>query len=249
MKISIVTVCFNSEKTIEKTIKSIISQTYKEIEYIVIDGNSNDDTLNIIHKYKNHVDTLISEPDNGLYDAMNKGIKLANGEVVGILNSDDLYTNDNVIKNIMSYFNNDSVDLVYGNIKYFKNDDVNTITRNWRSSKFISGSFLKGWHPPHPALFVRKKVYNLYGVFDLNFEIASDFDLMLRFFEYYKLKSLFIDKSLVLMRAGGVSGNLEGVIKTNRERRKSFKKYNFKINKFYAFYVYYPKIKELIKNI
>jgi glycosyltransferase involved in cell wall biosynthesis len=158
MKVSIITVCLNSEKTIENTIQSVLFQSYKNIEYIVIDGNSTDNTKSILGKYADFISTVVSEPDKGLYDAMNKGLKLATGDVIGILNSDDLYKDLFVVEKVMKQFD-EEVDAVYGDIVYVDKNDITRIVRYWHSGLFKRYKMKFGWMPPHPAFFVRRNVY------------------------------------------------------------------------------------------
>ena len=195
MKISIITVSYNSENFIESCINSLINQSYKNIEYITIDGLSTDNTLKIIKKYSKYISAIISEPDKGIYDAMNKGIKIAKGEIIGFLHSDDLYTNNNVLSKVADIFReNPSLDACYADLMYVKQSDTSRIVRYWESSKFVLGSFSKGWSPPHPTFFVRRSVYERFGDFNLNYPIVSDVELMMRFLEINKIKTEDIKK-------------------------------------------------------
>ena len=182
MKVSIITVCFNSAETIQNTFDSIRNQTYNNIELIVIDGASNDGTLDIIESNKDIISKMVSEPDQGLYDAMNKGVNIANGDIVAILNSDDIFPSDDVIANVINKFQETNCDILYGNINY-KNKKGETV-RIWDSSPYLKGSFFKGWHPPHPSLFIKKSVYDRCGLFDTDFKIAADFEFMLRVYNF-----------------------------------------------------------------
>lgn len=239
MKISIITLSFNSEKTIENTIKSVISQTYKDVEYIIIDGESKDGTLRIIEKYKDKISKIISEHDKGIYDAMNKGIALASGEVVGILNSDDLYYDENVIKVVMDVFINENPDCIWGDLFYFLND-TNKIIRYWKSSQYIEGLFEKGWFPPHPTFFVKKEIYNKYGNFRLDFHIAADYELMFRFLKKYKIKGKYIPSILVRMKAGGMAN--KNIITGNLECIRAWNVNGFKIP-------FYTPILKILKRV
>ena len=215
MKISLVTVCYNSEKTIEETLKSVLNQTYKNYEYIIIDGLSKDNTLDIVRKYEKKFKgklKLISENDNGLYDAMNKGLKLAMGDILGILNSDDILANncvfETIVKNIKGY------DGLYSDLLFL---DEETMTKTAR--KFIAGKYSKkfGWYPPHPTLYLKKEVYNKIGYFNLKYKIAADLDLMLKIIKNnYKLN--YIEDYFVYMRSGGISTNgLKGYLSSFKE--------------------------------
>ncbi len=204
MRISIITVCYNSEKTIEDTIKSIVEQNYLDLEYIIVDGGSDDKTLDIVEKYKNSVTKVISESDNGIYDAMNKGIDMSTGDVVGILNSDDFYYHKDVLREVSAIFKERDVDAVYGDIIYVDREKINKKVRFWRAGEYVKEKLKNGWIMPHPAFFVKRDVYKKYGKFNLDFRIAADYELMLRFL----LKNInisYIKKTLVCMREGGYS--------------------------------------------
>jgi len=205
MKLSIITTTFNSTKTVEGTIKNVLNQVGVEVEYIIIDGGSIDGTLEIVNKYKNRIAKIVSEPDGGMYEAMNKGIKLATGEVVGILNSDDVYADNDVLKKMMAEFEKTGADCVWGDLIYVTDKNPNTPWRIWKSSPYQVGSFQKGWHPPHPAFFVKREVYEKYGLFRTDLSTAGDFELMLRFLEKNKIFSSYLPQTLVRMRTGGQS--------------------------------------------
>lgn len=223
MKISIITVSFNSARTIRDTIESVLNQTYSEIEYIVVDGASKDDTLSIVKSYGNRISRLISEKDNGIYDAMNKGIIAASGDVIGILNSDDFYSHPDVIKNIAGLFNQET-DAVYADLVYVSAGDKNKIVRTWKAGKYELGSFRKGWMPPHPTFFVRKSVYEKYGVFTDQLKSAADYEIMLRFIHRHQIKVNYLPEIIVHMRTGGASNlSLKNRIKANREDKKAWK--------------------------
>ncbi len=227
MKVSIITPTFNSAETLEDTVKSVLFQNYPDIEYIIIDGKSTDNTLDIVKKYK--IDKVISEPDKGIYDAMNKGIRLASGDVVGILNSDDIYVSKNVIDKVVKAIK--EVDCCWGNLLYVDRKDENKVIRKWFSSEYKEGLFKKGWHPPHSTFFVKKSVYDKHGVFNLNFKIAADYELMLRFLEKHKIKSSFIREILVKMKIGGTSNrSVLNIIKANIECYDAWKVNGLKIN-------------------
>jgi len=250
MKISIITVVRNNVATINDAIESVLSQTYKNIEYIIVDGASTDGTVEVVQGYTNKIDKFISEKDQGLYDAMNKGIGLATGDVIGILNSDDVYFDKNVLENIVNTFRDKQLDSVFGDLYYVNKDDLNKIVRYWKSSDFKLGSFAKGWHPPHPAFFVKKDIYEKYGMFDLQLKVSADFDLMLRFLEKYQISSMYLPKILVKMRIGGESNSsLKNIITSNQSILKSFKKNGIRVNiLMYLFYRLVPKIIQIIKR-
>lgn len=250
MKISIITITYNSEKTLDDTIKSILSQTYKNIEYIIVDGNSKDRTIDIVESYGDKISKFVSEKDSGIYDAMNKGLRLATGDVVGILNSDDVYFDEHVIEKVMHKFQKENVDSVYGDLYYVKPENVNEVVRYWKSSGFIKGSFAKGWHPPHPSFFVKKEVYAKYGLFDLSMKVSADFEIMLRFLEKFKISTVYLSEVIVRMRTGGESNKSIGnIIKGNKSILKAFEKNHIKVNKIlYPFYRFVPKIIQMIKK-
>lgn len=223
-KVSIITVSYNSAKTIEDAIKSVLSQTYPDIEYIIVDGGSTDGTLEIIGKYRDEISKFVSEPDKGIYDAMNKGIKLAAGEIVGILNSDDFYADENAVKKVVKTMEKEKADVCWGDLVYVLKIDFNKVVRFWKSSEYETGKFKIGWHPPHPTFFVKKHVYDKYGLFNLNLKIAADYELMLRFLEKYRVKSCYIPEILVKMRTGGESNKgIINVVKANFESYRAWR--------------------------
>lgn len=250
MKISIITVVRNNAATINDAINSVLSQTYKNIEYIIVDGASTDGTVEVIKGYTNKIDRFISEKDEGLYDAMNKGISLATGDVIGILNSDDIYFDKNVIENVVNTFREKKTDSVFGDLHYVDKDNTNKVMRHWKTSNFKLGSFAKGWHPPHPSFFVKKEVYEKYGLFDLQLRISADFDLMLRFLEKHQISSVYLPKILVKMRTGGQSNNsLKNILISNKSILRSFSKNKIKVNKWlYLFNRLMPKLIQVIKK-
>jgi glycosyltransferase involved in cell wall biosynthesis len=250
LKISIITITYNSEKTLDDTIKSVLSQTYKNIEYIIVDGASTDGTIKIVTSYGDKITKFISESDNGIYDAMNKGLKLASGDIVGILNSDDIYFNENVILNVVAKFEESKTDSIYGDLYYVDENDLQKIQRYWKSSEFKAGSFAKGWHPPHPTFFVKKEVYEKYGYFDLEMKVSADFELMIRFLERYKISTAYLPKVLVRMRTGGESNrSIKNIITGNKSILRAFDKNGIRVNKFlYIFYRFVPKIIQMMKR-
>lgn len=223
MKVSLITTCKNSAATIEDTIKSIASQTYLPIEYIIVDGVSTDGTLDIINKYKTAITKIISEEDKGIYFGINKGINLSTGDIVGNLNSDDFYPNSTVIADVVALFEKTGTDAVYGDLHYVDSRDTNKIIRNWKSGEYSEGLFLKGWMPPHPTFFVKRSVYQKYGLFNTDFTSAADYELMLRFIHKHKIKVAYLPKVLVKMRVGGKSNiTIANRIKANMEDRRAW---------------------------
>jgi glycosyltransferase involved in cell wall biosynthesis len=219
MKISIITVVYNNERTIKNALDSVLGQTYKDTEYVVIDGKSKDNTVSIIKEYENKLGCFVSEKDKGLYDAMNKGIQACTGDVIGILNSDDLYQDSEVLATVMEQFNNDpELDIVYGDLVYVKNDDTNKVVRNWKSKAYYNLFFEKANVPPHPSLFVRRKVYQEAGLFDLQYKLAADYELMLRMFKKHHFKSKYINRLIIKMRLGGATNqSFTNIVNQNKE--------------------------------
>lgn len=218
MKISVVTVCYNAAATVEQTLKSVLSQDYPDIEYIVVDGASTDGTQAIVERYKDRLSAYISEPDKGIYDAMNKGIALATGEVVGLLNADDIYAHRGVLSLVAVAMQASSVDAVYGDVDFFDDADPSRVCRRYRSARFRPDRIAWGWMPAHPSLFLRRSVYQRFGVFRTQYRIAGDFELIARIFKDGTLRSRYLPEVMVRMRAGGVSnGGWRKMLLLNRE--------------------------------
>ncbi|MFI5218784.1 MAG: glycosyltransferase family 2 protein [Bacteroidia bacterium] len=206
MKISIITITYNSQHTVEDTIKSVVEQDYPDVEYIVIDGKSKDGTLAIVDKYKNRVSKIISEKDHGLYDALNKGIKNATGDVVGLLHSDDLYSDKKVISKIANLFKKDSeLQAVYADLVFVSRTNLDKVLRTWKSGEYEEDAFLKGWMPPHPTFFVKRDCYEKFGYFNIKLKLSADYELMLRMIHKNKIKIAYLPETIVKMRMGGVS--------------------------------------------
>ncbi len=215
MKISIVTATSNSENYILSNINSINMQSYKNYEHIIIDNKSNDKTIDIIKKNGKNL-IIKSEKDMGIYDAFNKGIGIASGDIISILNSDDFYKNSDILEDVVEIFMKQKVDIVYGNLDYVRRNNINKIVRYWKSNTFKTNSFYIGWSPPHPTFFVRKTIYSRYGNFNLNNGNSSDFELMFRFLEKNKISSYYLNKTLITMRTGGQSNkNITEIVKQN----------------------------------
>jgi glycosyltransferase involved in cell wall biosynthesis len=230
--VSIITVTLNSKSVLSDCLDSVANQSHNNIEHIVIDGGSTDGTLTLLNSRRKNLAIVISEPDNGIYEAMNKGVALAKGDIVGILNSDDFYANDQVISNIIEIFTKDpSLEACYADLIYVDRYKTSKIIRYFKSSKFEQGLFSKGWSPPHPTFFVRRSVYEKFGLFNLNYRIASDIDLMIRFFEIHKIKTKYVPEIWVKMRMGGTTNkSLKNIYKQNQEILKSFKQQGLHVN-------------------
>jgi len=205
LRISIITVCYNSENTIRDTIESVIGQNYTNIEYIIVDGRSTDGTLEIIQNYKQKISKIISEPDIGMYDAMNKGINIASGELIGFLHSDDLYADSTSIENIINKINIAGTSSIYGDLVYVKKNNLSMVVRKWNAGPFSQNKFKFGWMPPHPTLFIKKAVYDKYGFFNVDFGTAADYELIIRLFYKYKVSCTYLPIIITKMRSGGVS--------------------------------------------
>ena len=224
MKITIITASFNNNKTIAQCIESVINQNYSNIEYIIIDGKSTDNTVAIAKNYSDKISRIISEADEGMYFALNKGIKIASGDIIGFLHADDFYSNNSVIENVISYFEKFKTDSVYGNLQYVKKESENRIIRNWTAGEFKFENLKNGWMPPHPSFFVKKEVYRKFGLFNTNYKIASDYDLMIRFLGKHKITTSYLPEVIVQMRWGGKSNkNIRNIITKSKEDYNAIK--------------------------
>lgn len=220
MKVSIITVVYNGAEFIRDCIESILNQTYPDIEYIIVDGKSTDGTVEIIQSYGTKIARFISEPDKGLYDAMNKGIGLATGEVIGLLNADDFYRHNRVIEHMVSTFERTGSDAVYGDMLYVDRANPQQLKRYWRSGWYSTNAFLWGWMPGHLSFFAKRWLYEQYGPFRLDMKSAADYELMLRFIHKNKAKIAYMDEVTIVMRAGGISNSsLQNRLRANREDR------------------------------
>jgi len=247
MKVSIITIVWNNKETIRDAIDSVLSQTYKNIEYIVIDGASTDGTFEIIQNYSDKITKVISEPDKGIYDGLNKGILLATGDVIAFLHSDDMYANETVISDVVDIFDNDTQG-VYGDLVYTDKKDINKVFRYWKSGAFSISLLNKGWMPPHPTLFLRREVYQKYGVFDTSFKIAGDYDFMLRILKD-NITVKYLPQVLYRMRVGGESNrSIKNILDKSKEDLRAMRKNKIN-NPFLAlFYKNIFKVMQLIKR-
>lgn len=234
MIITIITVAFNNAATIEDTVLSVATQSHLNTEHIIVDGGSTDGTLSIIERHKDKLAIVVSEPDNGIYDAMNKGLQLASGEIIGLLNADDVYVDGTVLSQVIAVFADPAVDACFADLVYVDQNDPGRIIRYWKSCDYRDGLFERGWMPAHPTFFVRRKVYEQHGGFDLSFPRQADFELTMRFLAVHKTKSVYVPNIWVRMRMGGVSNSsVRGVIKGNIEAWHACRKNGLKVGPFF----------------
>ena len=220
MLISLVTISYNSSKTIKETLNSVNNQSFLNLEHIIVDGKSTDNTLEICKNFT-HISKIISEPDRGVYDAFNKGLKLASGDIIGFLNADDIFNNNHALQKIADTFDKQT-ECVFANLDYINNKGITV--RKWRSNPYKKEAFKKGWMPAHPTFYCRKAIYDQLGGYDNSYDIAGDFELMLRFLEKNNIRSKFIDQTLVKMRVGGISNSgFASKIKIIKEEIRAFK--------------------------
>lgn len=234
MKISIVTVVRNNRQVSEALDSILAQKTRHEIEMVVIDGASTDGTREILERYRERLGYFISEPDKGIYHAMNKGLSAATGEIVGILNSDDFYASDQVLETVGNAFVEGQTDAVFGDLVYVDAQNTSRVVRYWRGLDYKKGAFRNGWHPPHPTFFVRRDLYKIHGLFDLSFKLAADFELMIRYIEKEHVRPTYIPVLMVKMRLGGASNkSLSNMVKANVEDWRAFKKNGIFVTPFY----------------
>jgi glycosyltransferase involved in cell wall biosynthesis len=229
MKISIITVCFNSAETIEKTLESVSKQSYKNIEYIIVDGASNDKTIEIVKKYEAIISKFISEPDKGLYDAMNKGIAIATGDIVGILNSDDVFYNKNVIKSVANFHKDNFLDASVSNVFYINKDEK--IVRKYLAQKWLPEKLKIGFMPPHAGVFFKRELFEKFGDYQLDYNIGADYELITRFFLKQKISWKYLNITTTSMLIGGLSSSgLDSYILISKEIKKALKSNNIKFS-------------------
>lgn len=230
-RISIVTVCRNAAATIEDTLRSVASQTHPNVEHIVVDGGSTDGTREIIERHRDRIATLIAEPDRGIYDAMNKGINAATGEIVGLLNADDVYVDVHVLEKVARAFSDPAVDACHADLVYVDRTDLDKIVRYWKSRPYTDGLFEKGWLPAHPTFFVRRALYRRYGGFDLSYRFQADFELTMRLLAVHKVRSVYLPEVIVKMRMGGVSNrSVLNVVRGNLEAYRACRRHGLKVS-------------------
>lgn len=246
MKISLISATYNSAKTVRDTLQSIADQTYQNIEHIIIDGASKDNTLEIVKQFP-HVAKMVSEPDKGIYDAMNKGIKAATGDIIGILNSDDFYQDANLIQKVVDAFLQNEIDAVFGDVTFVNPNNLQKVVRYYSSKHFHPKKFEFGYMPAHPTFFTKKEVYEKYGVFKTNYRISADYELLIRLLYVHKLKYQYLNYSMVTMRTGGASNSgLKQIYILNQEIIRACKENGIKTNMFKLSLKFFRKISEFI---
>lgn len=251
MKVSLITITYNSEKTLEDTLKSVLEQTYSNIEYIIVDGASKDKTKSIIQQYESHFKgriKWISEPDKGLYDAMSKGIRMATGDVVGILNSDDFFTSNDVLQNIAEAFKQDSqLDAIYGDVHFVHPSNLNKCVRYY-SSKIFKRKLMKlGFMPAHPSFYIRRECFDQYGLYKTDYKVAADFEFLLRVIYKAKIKTKYLPLDMVTMRTGGAStSGIESHKRIMKEHLRAFRENGIYTNSLLLSLRYIYKVKELL---
>lgn len=249
MRLSIVTVCFNSEATIEQCIRSVLSQDYVDIEYIVIDGGSTDKTPEIVERYLSSISTFVSESDDGIYDAMNKGIRACTGDIIGILNSDDAYASNNEISEVVKSFElNPKAKIVLGNVQFI-NFDTGRIIRNYSAKRFRPYKLRFGWMPPHPASFIKRDIYENYGLYSLDFKISADYERFVHWIYVRRIEFAKLHRTIVNMRVGGAStAGFKSVYTLNKEIVRACKQNGLYTNIFLLLFKFPFKLLELLPH-
>jgi glycosyltransferase involved in cell wall biosynthesis len=249
MKITIITACLNAHETLESCFASVVAQRNVEIEHILIDGGSTDGTLDVIDKYSDHIARVVSGPDNGIYDAMNKGLRLATGDVIGILNADDMYFNEYCLQTVVDEFERSQAASVFGDLVYIRPDNLDRVVRYYRSNHFSINHFARGWMPAHPTFFVKRACYERYGLFKTDYRIAADYELLVRFLAKHNVSYSYIPKVLVKMRTGGVSTrSLVSNYILNREIVRACRENGVETNIFIVLSKYFTKILQLFQK-
>ncbi|SFE51289.1 glycosyltransferase family 2 protein [Thermophagus xiamenensis] len=224
MKISLITVTYNSAKTLEATIKSVRDQKFEDLEYIIIDGGSDDGTIDIIKENNDIINSWISEPDAGLYDAMNKGIKMSVGEVIGFIHADDILADPDILRIVCQKYSETNFHLLYGDLEYVRADDLNKVVRYWQSGQFKPGQLRRGWMPPHPTVYFSRQLFNRVGLFNLEYRISADYEWLLRALSIPSIRVEYLPRVMVRMRLGGLSNaSLRNVIAKSSEDLKALK--------------------------
>lgn len=248
MKFSIITVCYNSISTIQQTIESVLNQTYSDFEYLVIDGGSNDGTVEILEKFNGKL-KYISEKDEGIYDAMNKGLKMANGEIIGMIGSDDFYPSNDVLEKVAEAFEIFKTDSIYGDKQYVNPGHENQIVRYWKVGEYSKENWLNGWMPPHLSFYLKKSVYDKFGFYRTDMKCSADYELMLRMLYKNNVSSQYLPKVLMTMRNGGTStASLSHRITANKEDRLAWKVNSLKPRWYTLWWKPLSKIIQLFKK-
>jgi glycosyltransferase involved in cell wall biosynthesis len=247
LSVSVITVCYNSIDTISDTIKSVLSQTYPNIEYIIIDGGSTDGTVELIRSFGKRISKMVTEPDKGIYDAINKGIRLSEGDIVGVLHSDDFFYDNNVVEKIAGVFLDNDIDAVYGDIQFVNKNKTSGIVRYYSSKKFNTGRFKFGFMPAHPSFYARRELFEKFGYYKPDYKIAADFELLIRFLYINKIKVRYIEMIFVSMRTGGVSNkSILSRFVINREIMRACKENGISTNYLLIYSKYIFKLFELM---
>ena len=246
-RVSIITVCLNSASTIRDAIESVVAQDYPNIEYLIIDGASKDGTLEIVNSYGHRIGRFLSEPDRGMYDSMNKGLKLATGDIVGFLHSDDMLASPTIISKVVRAFEQTGVECVFGDMDMVAPSNTQRVVRHWRSGPHRPGSLQRGWYPPHVTLYVRRSVLEEVGPFDEHYRIAADMDHMVRLFEVRGVRSMHLPEVLVRMRAGGLSNkSLKNIWRANMETWQSLRRHGFRVGPWFIAAKLLRKVRQLV---
>jgi glycosyltransferase involved in cell wall biosynthesis len=249
MKISLITVSYNSSSTIKDTIDSVLAQDHPDIEYIIVDGKSKDNTVEIIKSYGGRISRWISEPDHGIYDGMNKGLEMATGDVVGMLNSDDFYSENTIISQVATAFADEQIDAVFGNLVFVDPKNLKKPIRSYSSKRWHPGKFARGFMPAHPTFFVRRKYYEKFGHFKTDYKIASDYEMLIRLLYVNKLNYKYLPITMVVMRKGGVSSSgIKSNIVLNSEIKRACNENGIKTNLPLIYLKYFTKVFELINR-
>lgn len=237
LKVSIITSCFNREATIGQAIESVLNQDYPDIEYIIIDGASTDKSLEIIQKYKDNVTKIVSEPDKGMYEALNKGIRLASGDIIGLVHSDDFLYAPNTISKIVTTFQKTNADFIYGNGLFVDPEKTDKVIRNWESGKYSKWKVKHGWLPLHPTCYIKKSCIDKLGLYDESYKIAADSDFLVRYLYEANLKVYYLNEYIVRMRMGGLS--------TDKKRRKKMWEEDIRMYRSHGFNPTLTKIQKM----
>ncbi|MFI3320925.1 MAG: glycosyltransferase family 2 protein [Rikenellaceae bacterium] len=227
MKVSIITTCYNREATIRDSIESVLGQDYDDIEYIVVDGASKDSSLSIINEYKNRISTIVSEPDRGMYEAINKGVSRATGDIIGLMHSDDVFHSTTTISDIVNQFNSQNIDILYGNGLFVDESNLDRVVRNWVSGEFDRPKMRRGWLPLHPTVYIRRECFSKMGLYDESYKIAADSEFLLRYMYKSKFKIAYFDRYIVRMRMGGLSTDPKKMKKKWSEDLRLYRTHGF----------------------